>query len=964
MLSLKECKDACVKHGLDRLRSFKDAPVGSLRASDDSVHSIFSQKRRALQSVPFKILSPIGRADGEGGVVDFPIKQLAVNPNDDLMAVVGEHDVAVVSLPRPAMLRAASTGGGKFRRVVVVANTSVDGESTTTRSIDVPVLECRVLQLEGGEKGDADSGSSESSSSIYSVTRSNKSSTRNPRVLLGPGDGGVFGQRPSLQGAWSRDRYSSKVAKVLWHPMSTKGAHLLVLYRDSVIKMFNVAQSIDVPEQIFNLKRAIKTGSVYGASEAVSFAFGYGEGWSRVTLYVITNWGDIYAVCPIIPGVWSAEHEWLEMLYKQVKIDLREYQGEEYHTGQRMMASQELTNTQRREEWLRTVLLHGRNLGSIVAIDMFTKDLKTRAILLRQPLIQGPFLLQPEPPETSIDDDDSDSHSVSSSADSSSVDDYGNAYGIARSGPLGGSDRPPARNKLIGENVSDIVYLPTLPVGILGVSYNNGRIDLFGDVDPIAAVWVGDALKTSGMYSGRQQQQYCLPILVTLETIEVWDDPSTPVAMLQHRARTSAGEHGSRGGKGHYQTPGSFSLDPTYPHVALFAHERGVFTIDVKAWVSYFEAELQRPHLSDQFGSTDEQPTPPTNSEVKCIVNMRVSGSSGAGAAAKRWVGPVVGVAVVDDIYLSRSMLVLAEPLQCVSVAAPYFDSQAATDASAGGSSRPGTGHGQAEEQPRDEPTAKYVPQLPDAPYAPSSSLLSKITACIQSRSVVFPSSLGIKDMGEDDLRELCKKAKEVHESIRSLAAATDDMNKRIEMQRKEHEFQKAKLSEIAGIINEKLAPNLSHSIDRLGKLKETQRAIRLRADELIRESIDRCQLPLSQHEKQFIKFVRDLDSKVDGPNGCQEQLDELSLLFKRLLAESATLHRRAEKQWGRTYSPSSPVADIGARSPSAQHHSMGPQQLWAIEQALDSEQVLLNNAIDLINRLNQKFARIANGSP
>ena len=105
----------------------------------------------------------------------------------------------------------------------------------------------------------------------------------------------------------------------------------------------------------------------------------------------------------------------------------------------------------------------------------------------------------------------------------------------------------------------------------------------------------------------------------------------------------------------------------------------------------------------------------------------------------------------------------------------------------------------------------------------------------------------------------------------------------RIELQRREHDRQKDKLFELATTINNSLVPDTAKSVERLNKLRIAQKDIGLRIDRLIKRLVDHCQLPLSQHEQQFIKFIRELDIEVSDHGGCQDQLDDVSIITKQI---------------------------------------------------------------------------------
>ena len=557
VISLKACKDACIR--------FK-AGSQSLMGDNNSQLAI-ERKQKAVRAVPFKILRIPG--------IDFYIRQLISNPNDDLMAVVGENDVVVMSLPRPAMIRVVRSDS-VFRTMTLKPNYNDTKHSAT---MEVPVVDCRLLHVGEAEHPDGPKSHAEE-----------QNSRRRSQTRVGPRE------------AWSKKLNPSSVAKVLWHPASLKGTHILVLYRDGTIKMYDVAQSVDYPEQVFSIKNTMQSNSPYQAIEAVSFSFGHqssNSDWGRVTLYITTSWGDIYALCPVVPGSWSADKVWLERMYQQSLTDVREHQGEEYDVRRRVSVSAALTHARQKEQWLYSALLSSKSLGNTHFIHISALDTNQGDAFLRQPLPQGPFLLQPEPPETS--------YSCTSDSDSDSCSDKD----VPRS-PSTTSSPQQRPSQFNDENACDIIYLNTDPVGILGLAYGSGRLDLFVDLEPVSAAWPA----TGTTYPHSREARQSLPVLVTLETIETRSQAE--ISTLVSR-RLSLGHT--------FRIPGHLVSDPEHPRIMFYAHECGIHSINLQKWVDYFSDALLK-GTNDMFGSNDEKvAVPPFNSETKCLINTRPANS-------------------------------------------------------------------------------------------------------------------------------------------------------------------------------------------------------------------------------------------------------------------------------------------------------------------------------------------------
>jgi hypothetical protein len=124
------------------------------------------------------------------------------------------------------------------------------------------------------------------------------------------------------------------IKKVVWHPLSQNDSHIMILASDNIIRMYNIDESIEYPEQSFNLlkrnfifkpyKKYIPTNRFAIESsededefdsehissfsndekEIASFSLGQSrQDWSVVSLYYILSTGEFYCLCPVLPYV-------------------------------------------------------------------------------------------------------------------------------------------------------------------------------------------------------------------------------------------------------------------------------------------------------------------------------------------------------------------------------------------------------------------------------------------------------------------------------------------------------------------------------------------------------------------------------------------------------------------------------------------------------------------------------------
>ncbi|KAL1920888.1 uncharacterized protein VTP21DRAFT_11523 [Calcarisporiella thermophila] len=108
---------------------------------------------------------------------------------------------------------------------------------------------------------------------------------------------------------------SSRIVKHYWHPLSETRSHLIILTHRGVIRLYDVAKDIEEPEL---------TVRVPVRDRAVSFCMGEGSGWGPFTAYVLTEGGDIFAVCPIVPERSICARAHLENLNTLINSSLQQ----------------------------------------------------------------------------------------------------------------------------------------------------------------------------------------------------------------------------------------------------------------------------------------------------------------------------------------------------------------------------------------------------------------------------------------------------------------------------------------------------------------------------------------------------------------------------------------------------------------------------------------------------------------
>ncbi|KAJ1854251.1 hypothetical protein LPJ73_002508, partial [Coemansia sp. RSA 2703] len=381
-----------------------------------------------------------------------------------------------------------------------------------------------------------------------------------------------------------------RVADVIWHAMSTKDSHLVVLYSNGLLRMFDVSDTVENAEQTISI-----FGSGYVAAQTVSLSMGNASalGWSRATAYVATTDGSIYALCPLLPRSCLVERKWLVSLHETAVLDLREWQAEEYEADGITYSPPELIAARATESWLAAMI----KLAEETDEDLMCLTLPSRLTRPLEP--QGPFLMQPDPTPVGQNTDDSDS-----SADDSC------------------------------DDVSAILRLETkCGLGIVVVAYCDAHVDVFADLEPVIGCW-------SGAREMNRERQ--LPLLATLGTVDL-------------DLKSNVGSAGSQNASAN-RSSGAVALigDPLNSCVFYALHSNGVHRVDMRTFGTLLDAAIGQEDAKAKAAFEGLSAAKPA---VQCIVNTSFY-------SGDQHTTPVVGLAVIHDVYLSYSLLALVAPSQ------------------------------------------------------------------------------------------------------------------------------------------------------------------------------------------------------------------------------------------------------------------------------------------------------------
>ncbi|KAF9930478.1 hypothetical protein FBU30_000450 [Linnemannia zychae] len=180
----------------------------------------------------------------------------------------------------------------------------------------------------------------------------------------------------------------AKIVKVLWHPLSKGFTHLVVLTQDCILRMYDVAVDIDEPEQTFSFRAEGVSSGAYGLEnlQAASFCFGSKySSWGQLAVYGLTQDGDLYMICPVMPQ---------SCLLK--KADLDEIRKEINENDSQESFDQALMSKTWIDKVVESIQPHPFAADTVIV--------QNPAQMTCRASRQGPFLYKPAPIELNDDD--------------------------------------------------------------------------------------------------------------------------------------------------------------------------------------------------------------------------------------------------------------------------------------------------------------------------------------------------------------------------------------------------------------------------------------------------------------------------------------------------------------------------------------------------------------------------------
>ncbi|CEP12760.1 hypothetical protein [Parasitella parasitica] len=321
------------------------------------------------------------------------------------------------------------------------------------------------------------------------------------------------------------------ILKIEWHPLSETNTHIVILGNDNMLRIFDVSNDIETPEQSFDLSPSEQKPSIAPPTQRIGFSFDDDDdnadedavtfalggpskdnsGWEPFTIFYALRGGHIYSLCPVIPFRSVVRRSHLDKLACVSNAKYQQAKSAKEHDHK--------------------TLSHLFNLQSIWIDDLF----QTAKIARRS--------------------NESDSLVVVS-------DEQHSQYPALRQGPFIISHTQALDN---GIEASDLLFINPEPVAILALGLTNGSVHNYlvsGEVDAQWQMPISNAThvwqKELGMLLS---DAACLPKASLYEVISV---------KSQELPR--------------YQTV-TFMSDPLYEDTYFIYHAAGVHAVAMSTWV-------------------------------------------------------------------------------------------------------------------------------------------------------------------------------------------------------------------------------------------------------------------------------------------------------------------------------------------------------------------------------------------
>ncbi|KAI7879763.1 hypothetical protein K492DRAFT_208027 [Lichtheimia hyalospora FSU 10163] len=612
---------------------------------------------------------------------------------------------------------------------------------------------------------------------------------------------------------------SVRVLKMAWHPLSETRTHIMVLSTDNILRMFDVSGNIDEAEQTFDLAPAhAKDKSSMGPVRGIILDDDLDSDEDVVTFTLGgkseegMNWEPFTVYYALRNGHLYALCPVLP--YKSV-ID---------HQHMETLACVVEAKTQQLVEEINNdddsdakALYYLLRLQSQWISDVIGSGRKSKAAM-----VGG-------------------SDIVSICSRDSSV-----PFPVQRQGPFKIQDN----NQLVADSqVGDLIFISTQAANILVAAYTNGHVQSYllgSEIDP---QWLMPVQSRESDWKYELGQFLsCADILPKASIFET----------IQLRNQPGYGTHNI-----------SIIPDHLYKEIIYVYHAGGVHRINMTKLITGL-SDLERLDASGVdpktfYTALQDWHAKDNTSECTCLIESNATGASTT--------EPIIGMAIITDIYLTYSMLALTGSYKLVPHELSLRQDAISTPSATRDSPEPTLGN-------KDQDGTESLLEGPlYTPSVPQSS---------QTKIVVPQEYAGKKEVviSEDSLRFLSTSTETLARNINQVNKGTVAAKRRLQLQEREMQRQTDTIRDLYQRLDDLFSVESQNNFNE--RILETARnhgKLALRIDSILRQAMGRFHPGMSTQEKEWAESLDDLQKQVEGDQGytarinkLQEQLTALNL--------------------------------------------------------------------------------------
>ncbi|RPD67026.1 hypothetical protein L226DRAFT_529416 [Lentinus tigrinus ALCF2SS1-7] len=640
---------------------------------------------------------------------------------------------------------------------------------------------------------------------------------------------------------------SAPVAKIEWHPWGQGGSTLMVMTTDGKLREYDISVDADEPQQTTSFVPERRMSHSFLAEDAaerevVSFALGKGRAdWGPLTVYALMKSGDVYAVCPYMPKNASIPSSYIHALECYVAAK-QEFLSSSTNSGD-SSSSDSLTTLYDYQHKYVSALIKQLPPGTAWPATARLVPMHPPTTIKNSRARQGPFLLQPAPRL------------------------------------LEGSE---------GGDATDIVYMSfgddaaeesegeTERLGLVLVSFQDGKVDLYLDVEKVEARW-----------ELKQHPSNDLPMLAVYESIDLG------IVSSLTKASSRRGESLLNLIQGNHPV---FQLDPIHDDTLYVYHAFGVHVLNLRALLRSLAAVLRDGNDSEAGSSSGLE------ASLETVKSTEVQPILLTFSVEQQCSSPVIGVAVPNDVYLTYSIFILTSsmrmsvfPLTLRSEASFTADTRAPSpekEKAPLAIAPPPTALLPSKPEPAPSPKKLLAP--PDGPPAYISLLstdpwktpqaVTRPSGLPSNPRLSLPGNLSASGkeiaLTPETLRYLGTTVEKLSSQIHDVQLANRATEARAALQEQEFRRQRETCAKMLEIVRALGTTRQEEAQARIAKAQETQKALLARSDRVLQGLMKKASPALSENEAKWFEELRRTKEEVVGAG----RYDDRSLSAKAKL--------------------------------------------------------------------------------